>query len=1000
MKKFLAVLLAAVMTVSLVACGGTPAGNENPTTAPTDGPTQAPTQAPQPENVTIANASINFEDGKMDFVKVYEKHATSANVALSIVDYNGSKALKVDNLNGKVPWVALDLASLLGDKIADVASVDMVIGTSYEDGKFRAVSGEVVSWWGTELDDATIGTWSVYMAKKNPKVTTVNVPAGNAFVAGANNILLINLKTDNGLDESDIAASFYLDDICFKDAAGNVIAADTSVAFVDPAGFANTGKDLSNLYVASNAVNFPGFAKSGNAWAQDGIEMTPEILAALVPGSVVEIAYTSDDGSMWLVFPDSAAGWMRVADGNQGGTSLKNNSLNLAQVTYEQIASVLGEDTSTWGARMQCEAASSWEVFSISVGTANKRVAALNTVEFEGFAPKGNAWAQDGIAMPQEIIDALVPGSVVEIDYTSDDGNLWIVMPDSAAGWMRVADGNQGGKSICVDGKCYITYEQIASVCGDDKTAWGARMQCEGSSTWEVFAARVGTYAEFPQLAGFVDFAGFAPKGDAWAQDGIEMTPEFLAALVPGSVVELKYTSADGNIWLVFPDSAAGWMRVADGNQGGKSVCADGIAYITYEQIASVLGEDTSTWGARMQCEGSSAWEVFSARVAKSVGAASEGTETPDEPKVQPADPTIQVADGTVAFTNSITFADANWWTQKDLTKVDLYGDVNPDDITAIKFTSDTIFIVGYNDVNTGSWAQFDTSNTYVVKTAALTNDDPVVCVYLSKGDGVEYTITWEVYTGGDRTVIMPEVPEEPEEEPVVLEGEVAHTGSVTFADTSWWTERELTIADLLGEVDPATVAGIKFTGTTDFFYGFNKVGGGWEQNAAALTEASLTNIDLGADFALKLTLSKGDGVEYTITWEVYTKAEGGADDILAEYVGDYGLGWGATVAELQAFTGNVTLTFDIAYTGTVDYPQFTLIDQGDSWSKLKAEDYAANAPTINSYEFIEMFDPSVTTFTTTISADAIARIIANGAGLGIQVNGIVVRNAKLTAAE
>ena len=91
--------------------------------------------------------------------------------------------------------------------------------------------------------------------------------------------------------------------------------------------------------------------------------------------------------------------------------------------------------------------------------------------------------------MPQEIIDALVPGSVVTISYESEDGSMWIVMPDSAAGWMRV--GNDGAD--VADGSiAQITYEQIAAACGEDKTTWGARMQCEAASAWKVFSVAVG----------------------------------------------------------------------------------------------------------------------------------------------------------------------------------------------------------------------------------------------------------------------------------------------------------------------------------------------------------------------------------------------------------------------------------------------------------------------------------------------------------------------------
>ena len=92
--------------------------------------------------------------------------------------------------------------------------------------------------------------------------------------------------------------------------------------------------------------------------------------------------------------------------------------------------------------------------------------------------------------MPQAIVDALVPGSVVTINYESADGNIWLVMPWAAAGWSRV--GNDG--AAVTDGHtAQITYEQIEAVCGEDKSTWGAMMQCEGSSDWTVYGVAVGT---------------------------------------------------------------------------------------------------------------------------------------------------------------------------------------------------------------------------------------------------------------------------------------------------------------------------------------------------------------------------------------------------------------------------------------------------------------------------------------------------------------------------
>ena len=878
------------MTLSMVACGEQTGNDVTPTTAPTTAPTEAPadptaTPVPASQNVTIAGASVTFEDGNMGFVAPYMQHATSANLELSIVDYNGSKALKVVNTNGKTPWIAIDASSLLGANVAKVASVDMVVGTSRDDGEFYATSGQMLSWFGTDLAEGNLGNWSVYMEKKNPKIITGSIGAGNELVADANNIILINLKTDNGKNETGAPATLYIDDITFMDAAGNVLTADTTVAFNEPAGFSGgDGPDLSNLYAVGGAVEFPGFACAGDAWAQNGFEMPQEFIDALVPGSVVEIAYTSEDGDIWIVMPWAEAGWIRVAQGQ----AYINNSKTVAQIPYEKFVELCGEDKATWGAMMQCEGSSKWEVYSVKVGTASQRVSVANAVEFPGFACAGDAWAQNGFEMPQEIIDALVPGSVLEIDYTSEDGALWIVMPWAEAGWMRCGQGT----AACDGSKCYVTYEQIEEMCGPDKATWGAMMQCEGSSKWEVYALRVGTKVEYPVISGLKAFDGFACAGDAWAQNGIEMPQEVVDALVPGAVIEIAYTSEDGDIWIVMPWAEAGWMRCAQ----GAAVKADGLAYITYEQIAAACGEDKATWGAMMQFEGSSKWEVYGIRIGQGlIAAAGEAEEKKDAP-----DPTIQVADGTVAHTGTLTMADSAWWTQKDLLTPEVIGDVDPATITAIKFTSDTTFVLGYTDTVKADWAQFDSSNTYVVKTMDFNKEEgqTLAVLALSKGDGVEYTINWEVYTGGSTDIIASEKTEEPAG-PAAPEITAADgKGTVVAADATWWTQIPLTKDELFAGVAEADITGFKFTGDTDFIIAYNDGTSTWIQKEAASSfELAKADINLADDvYYFCFVLSKGDSVVYNLAWEVLTggaAAEAPAEDLVIKFAdltaGGYG---------------------------------------------------------------------------------------------------------------
>jgi hypothetical protein len=432
--------------------------------------------------------------------------------------------------------------------------------------------------------------------------------------------MVVSLETDTGKDAGATPANLYIDNIVFKDASGNVLNADTTAEYAA----ADTGVDRSNLCSLKNAVEFEGFSTSGDGWSQAGVEMTQEILDALVPGSVVEISYSSASGDIWLVMNEAEVGWSRVGQGNADGSgsdaAFINNSKNIAQITYEQIAAVCGDDVSTWGSTMQCEASDAWEVYSVKVGEKAPNYTLTDAVEFEGFATKGDGWSQAGFTMPQEIIDALVSGSAVEITYSSENNDIWLVMNEAEVGWSRVgqgdADGSGSDSGVSDGSKCYITYEQIAAVCGDDVSTWGSTMQCESSGAWEVYSVKVGTASEFKMLNNLVNYEGFSIKGDGWSQAGVEMTQEIIDALVPGSVVEITYSSENGDIWIVMNEAEVGWSRVgqgnADGSESDSGLCNGTTCQITYEQIAAICGDDVSTWGSTMQCESSGAWEVYS----------------------------------------------------------------------------------------------------------------------------------------------------------------------------------------------------------------------------------------------------------------------------------------------------------------------------------------------------------------------------------------------------
>ncbi len=597
-KKLIAMALCLMMLLSMAACVQSDPTQPDPSTnAPTQGQTTPPTNAPTEPAEPKAPASIDFKDGNMAFVQMYSGKANADASTLEVVDYNGDKALKVINGSGKVPYVAFDISSLLGDNAGKVASIEIIMGLEHPDGKFFAASGTIVTWTGADLAERT-HAWSIYMEKKNPKSCVAQLDtAGGEVFTGDKNIMMITLLDDNGLDKGAKNANLLIDDIRFLDAEGNLIEADTSATFNGPDAF-NAEKDMSNLFYIKDETVLLDTAISGAGWGQtDTGKNVPDFASLFVPGAVVEIEYSSESGDIWLVFPDSGAGWQRI----EQQTARTNNSKNIAQITYEEIAAILGEDVSTWGGRIQCEASANWEVYSIKIGMNSGLVHTGNNTLLDGSAISGAGWAQTDVgSAAEQWLPLMVPGAVIEIEYTSEDGSMWIVLPDAANGWTRLDTVARCNGSIC-----QITYEDIASILGEDTSTWGGRIQCEAMANWEVYT--VSICQPMANTKGNTLLDGSPISGAGWAQVDVgSAADQWLPLMVPGAVITIQYESADGTMWIVLPDAANGWTRL------DTAACCDGsICQISYEDIASILGEDTSTWGGRIQCEAKADWTVY-----------------------------------------------------------------------------------------------------------------------------------------------------------------------------------------------------------------------------------------------------------------------------------------------------------------------------------------------------------------------------------------------------
>jgi len=487
-RKILACLCAGAMILSMAACGNSddlePASVELSQAESTAAEESKPEDVVQPETVEV---SVDFEDGNYDFAKVYLVPGNADASQLSLVDYNGSKALQIKSTQGKVPYVGIDVSGLLGDNVSRLAAIEMTMGIAYEDGSFNSASGEVITWWGEELEEKKYD-WSVYREDQNPKVAVVELDSKKLFTAGNDNIMIINLKTDNGLADHG-SATLYIDDIRFLDVSGNLITADTTVAFNAPAGFENTDVDMTNLAYLKDAVSLEGFAMSADAWSQAGIDITEDIQNLLVPGAIVEIEYASESGDIWMVITGAENGWIRV---NDGDSSVKNLTRNVAQIFYEDIMALCGgSDSSALTGQIQCESDTPWEVFSVKIGQDSGLTELKNTTKLEGFEVSGDAWSQAGVDITEDIRNLLVPGAIVEVEYTSESGDMWLVVTGAENGWIRISD---SGRSTQNGKIAQFTYEEIMEACGGaDATTLTSQIQCESDTAWEVYRVGIGT---------------------------------------------------------------------------------------------------------------------------------------------------------------------------------------------------------------------------------------------------------------------------------------------------------------------------------------------------------------------------------------------------------------------------------------------------------------------------------------------------------------------------
>lgn len=378
-KKIAALLVAAAMTITMIGCGNDanttsttePAATETPADSGNTTATDVPEVEGQGDLIPV-DASLDFENGNDQIMGFVNKLIPGTNEGTySIADFKGTKAVKMES-NGNNPCVAFDLGAILGDKIADVASIDLFIGT--ETGSdFYAASGSLgVMAAGNSYNEK----WSVYLDTVNPKIANYKIPDGVTLQAGDS--FGVAITTDNCLDKTGVPTIVYIDNLAFRDASGNLIEADADAVFA----LGGVQGDDPNLTILSGVQDL-GFSAKGDGWAQAG-KAWADIADKIQPGCVFEIEYSckdeaGKDSPVWFVYnglvtPDTEWGWVRCAAEPEwtieGATLSKGRML----VPYESLAAVWGdgfESAFADGAELQGEAQYAWEIYSIKVGTMN-----------------------------------------------------------------------------------------------------------------------------------------------------------------------------------------------------------------------------------------------------------------------------------------------------------------------------------------------------------------------------------------------------------------------------------------------------------------------------------------------------------------------------------------------------------------------------------------------------------------------------------------------------
>jgi len=307
-KILLCVLMCCVFSLGiLAACDGPPPEDFNPTPPPVD---------------TIP-ASVDFADGNTAFILVNTGAiGTDPDSAISIVDLDDEKAIKLTSPSGTGIFLGINVDGLLGSKVADVRSVVFEVYAEYPGGSFSPVRGEINAMTDDVIPFAE-SDWTVYLESRNPNRGVFEFSDGSGFTAGAANLIEFTVLQNGPADRGETPAVIYIKSIAFLDAAGATISADTTAIWAGPKGYGE------EAVVAEWELPYPpphGSSGGWQTWFTPGVDnfdedyMPSEYIMASI-GMVIEMEQPESFGIVyfgafnnwgWTQYDDAADFW---ADG-------------------------------------------------------------------------------------------------------------------------------------------------------------------------------------------------------------------------------------------------------------------------------------------------------------------------------------------------------------------------------------------------------------------------------------------------------------------------------------------------------------------------------------------------------------------------------------------------------------------------------------------------------------------------------------------------------------